>query len=275
MSMTVTCPSCSESFPVDPAKIPAGGIKARCSSCQGIIEISPPDPTPDSVDSPTSDVAPDGPEAELAEAAPGAEGRQPETPRPEADMSPAEESIAPVGGDVEVGDDSDDGSTDIFGEREITFDEPLDGPSNGSTEAPADESVSAGSPPATEGEARDADSVFASVSGEAATPSPAPDPQTEETEPKAPIQFGKRSPEDKARSLARSLVSDIIAYHQEKHQQAKAAGDLPEVFEEEVEKCWKEYQEQVDPGVVQNNSFFNDALNDILADGESVFNMPG
>jgi hypothetical protein len=110
------------------------------------------------------------------------------------------------------------------------------------------------------------------------TPSPEVDPVPEApTPPPATpaVQFGRRSPEDKAKSLARSLVSDIVAYHPQKHHEAFSAGNLPEVFEEEIEKCWKEYAEQVDPGIVANNHFFNDALNEILAKGQSVFNRQG
>lgn len=48
--MNVTCPQCATVFRVDPAKIPARGIRARCSTCAGIIPIqpqaSPPPPPP-------------------------------------------------------------------------------------------------------------------------------------------------------------------------------------------------------------------------------------
>jgi len=249
MSMTVTCPSCSDSFPVDPAKIPAGGIKARCSSCQGIIDIQPP--------------AADAPVA------------------PAVDTPPAMGSDAAVAGPERDG-------TDEFGEREVTFDEPIEppapepevptveapAPEAPAMETPAAETPATGTPtPETPSAPDDADSAFAAIAGDGAADADAP--AAESTPAAAPIQFGKRTPEDKAKSLARSLVSDIIAYHTDKHAEAKAAGTLPQVFEEEVEKCWKEYQEQVDPGVVQNNTFLTDALNDILADGEAVFNLPG
>jgi len=262
MSMTVTCPSCSDSFPVDPAKIPAGGIKARCSSCQGIIDISPP--------------------AVEAPAAPAEE-----------EAAAPEETPSPMGDDAVIETPAATEGMDEFGEREVTFDEPLEpaapepetatpepettepmadaAPATPAEEAPAAEPAV---PPAPESPTDDADSAFAAIAEDGAgADAPTAD---EPSEPAAaPIQFGKRSPEDKAKSLARSLVSDIIAYHTDKHAEAKAAGTLPQVFEEEVEKCWKEYQEQVDPGVVQNNPFLTDALNDILADGEPVFNLPG
>ena len=87
------------------------------------------------------------------------------------------------------------------------------------------------------------------------------------------IRFGRRSAEDKARSLARSLVSDLIAYNPEKHKEALAAGTLQEVFSEEIDKSLKEYQEQVEPEVMAQGTFFNDALNSILAEEQSIFTL--
>ena len=46
-------------------------------------------------------------------------------------------------------------------------------------------------------------------------------------------------------------------------------------FDEEVEKSWKEYTDQVDDEILANNTFFNDALNEILAEGQSVFTLEG
>ena len=90
-----------------------------------------------------------------------------------------------------------------------------------------------------------------------------------------PIRFGRRSPEDKAKSLARSLVSDLVAYNPDKHKEALAAGTLQEVFGDEIQKSLKEYQEQVEPDVMSKGTFFNDALNSILAEGQSVFTVDG
>ena len=32
--MNVTCPNCATIYRVDPAKVPEGGVRARCSVCQ-------------------------------------------------------------------------------------------------------------------------------------------------------------------------------------------------------------------------------------------------
>lgn len=37
--MNVTCPGCNSVFRVDPAKVPAAGVRARCSVCSGIIPV--------------------------------------------------------------------------------------------------------------------------------------------------------------------------------------------------------------------------------------------
>ena len=67
----------------------------------------------------------------------------------------------------------------------------------------------------------------------------------------------------------------MIAYNPEKHKEALAAGTLREVFDEEIEKSLKEYQEQVEPDVLAQGTFFNDALNSILAEGQSLFTVDG
>ncbi len=40
--MNVSCPDCKSVFRVDPAKVPAAGVRARCSVCSGIIPVPPP-----------------------------------------------------------------------------------------------------------------------------------------------------------------------------------------------------------------------------------------
>ena len=37
--MNVSCPECRSVFRVDPAKVPVGGVRARCSVCGGIILV--------------------------------------------------------------------------------------------------------------------------------------------------------------------------------------------------------------------------------------------
>ena len=38
--MNVTCPECSTVYRVDPAKVPAAGVRARCAVCQAVFPVS-------------------------------------------------------------------------------------------------------------------------------------------------------------------------------------------------------------------------------------------
>jgi hypothetical protein len=87
------------------------------------------------------------------------------------------------------------------------------------------------------------------------------------------FRFGKRDPTDKAKRLARVLVSDMIMYNAERHRNALENGTLTRDFEDEIDKSWKEFVEQVGPEVADGpgRDFWRDALNDILAKGERLF----
>lgn len=98
----------------------------------------------------------------------------------------------------------------------------------------------------------------------AATPDPVPDA------PARPA-FGKRDPHERAQRLARVLVSDMIAYHPDRHRQSLENGTLADDFEEEIQKSWNEYVEQVGSELADSTDYFKDALNQILARGEPTF----
>ncbi len=83
--------------------------------------------------------------------------------------------------------------------------------------------------------------------------------------------FLSQDPRQKARRLARALVSDIIVYQPDKRQRALKEGNLKQAFDEEIKKSWEEYVQQVGNEVAESTSFFNDALNEILAGGQRVF----
>ncbi|UCD23929.1 MAG: hypothetical protein JSW51_13005, partial [Gemmatimonadota bacterium] len=89
---------------------------------------------------------------------------------------------------------------------------------------------------------------------------------------KGPVNpFLSRDPNQKARRLARALVSDMIVYQPKKRQDALEAGTLKEAFEEEIKKSWEEYVQQVGEELAESSDFFAEALNDILAGGRKVF----
>ena len=258
MTITVSCPACTTSFPVDPAKIPVGGVRAQCSACPEIFSVDRPE-----------DTAAEAASAEVEETFAG-----PSAAVELDEMEVPAEVMSSFGADANVVADISDETSDAFGEREISFD-------SITTEADAalainqDLEVEAPDGEAEEAAEEEAAEEEGVEEAEAAPISEKAAPTEAETAEAAPIQFGKRSPEDKARSLARSLVSDLIAYNPEKHTEALASGTLVQVFSEEIEKSWKEYRDQVDPDVMTQGTFFNDALNELLADGESVFNVEG
>ncbi|HEY0036295.1 MAG TPA: hypothetical protein VGB66_06380, partial [Longimicrobium sp.] len=78
-------------------------------------------------------------------------------------------------------------------------------------------------------------------------------------------------PTAKARRLARALVSDIVTYHPERRDAALADGTLKREFMEEIKKSWEEYVGQVGAETARGTPHFRDALNEILAKGQSLF----
>jgi predicted Zn finger-like uncharacterized protein len=161
--MNATCTHCGTVFRVDPSKVPAGGVRARCSICRKVFRV----------------------EAEQ------------EAPAP----APAPPAPAPAAGP---------------------------GPSE---------------------------------------PQPGPPPAT----PRTGAPFGASDPQAKAKRLARALVSDMVTYHPERRDSALAAGTLKQDFREEIKKSWEEYVEQVGRETAMQTPYFREALNEILARGQSVF----
>jgi hypothetical protein len=96
-------------------------------------------------------------------------------------------------------------------------------------------------------------------------------PLTDEGEEVSTFQFGRRDPHDKARRLARVLVSDMITYNPDRHDQARHNGSVRQDFEDEIQKSWAEYVEQVGPDLAESTDYWRDALNEILAGGEPLF----
>lgn len=100
-----------------------------------------------------------------------------------------------------------------------------------------------------------------------------PAPAAEPTPAGGTFRFGKRDPTDKAKRLARVLVSDMIMYNAERHRNALENGTLVKDFEEEIDKSWKEFVDQVGAELADGpgREFWREALNDVLAKGERLF----
>jgi predicted Zn finger-like uncharacterized protein len=105
---------------------------------------------------------------------------------------------------------------------------------------------------------------------------PAHAPETAAAPPEAPAPAGRRRPagrskDDRAKRLARVLVSDILIYNRERRDDALADGTLMTALGEEIKKSWELYKEKVGPDVASSTNYFKEALNEILADGQEVF----
>lgn len=82
---------------------------------------------------------------------------------------------------------------------------------------------------------------------------------------------GGKSADDRAKRLARVLVSDILWYNRERRDAALRDGTLMTSLGEEIKKSWELYKEKVGPEAAQSTNYFKEALNEILADGQQVF----
>jgi hypothetical protein len=91
-------------------------------------------------------------------------------------------------------------------------------------------------------------------------------------QPRRPINpFLSSDPGLKAKRLARALVSDMIAYLPQKREEGLKAGTLKQLFREEIKKSYEEYVDQIGKEMAESTSHFQDALNEILADGRKIF----
>ena len=82
---------------------------------------------------------------------------------------------------------------------------------------------------------------------------------------------GGKSAEDRAKRLARVLVSDILWYNRDRRDAALRDGTLVTSLGEEIKKSWELYKEKVGPEAAHSTNYFKEALNEILADGQQVF----
>lgn len=210
--MNVSCPACQTIFRVDPAKVPAGGVRARCSVCAGVFPVERP----------------------AQPMAPRAVVPPPPDPVPPPAMTPA--PVVPA------------------------IPAPVPPPS---PVVPVPPASPLGFSPAAEPPLV------------APAPAPAPPPEPMPAPPRAARRvinpFLSQDPQTRARRLARALISDLVVYHPAKRAEGLRDGTLKVLFDEEINRCWEEYTEQVGMEVATTTRYFTEALNEILADGQPVF----
>ena len=101
------------------------------------------------------------------------------------------------------------------------------------------------------------------------TPATGPEPVRRVINP-----FLANDPNQKAKRLARALVSDMVTYLPQKREEGLRDGTLKQLFREEIKKSYEEFVEQVGKEFAETTTHFTDALNDILAAGQPLFAGP-
>ena len=252
--MLVRCPSCRSAYRLDAARVPESGVRVRCPRCAHVFRLRA---TPESepraatpADPPV--VAP--PSAGWSEALPGLERDLREPPRlpsrPAAGVRGAEASERPAVPERRMWNPGTERTLQLDASQTEAGPPPrLETPPfrPGQKQSPA-AAPSATASPTPRGAAAPVEA--------AATPSA--DPEV-------------RRAHERARRLARVLVSDILVYNQETRDRALREGNLMAALGVEINKAWELYKSKVSPEVVGTTTYFKDALNEILAEGDKIF----
>lgn len=235
--MNVGCPQCSSIFRVDPAKVPPGGVRARCSICGGVI------PVPE----PTAELIAAGPQPPRAARNTGEYSRRTPTMGVPAQVTPpagVSRSVTPAAG-VQA-------ATPSAGVSRLLT--PAAGIPRTPTPAQPRPAFQEQAPPAP-------------PAAPPMVPAPAGVPG-----PTASINpYLARDPDVRAKRLARALISDIVTYYPEKHADALRAGSLKQTFGEEIKKSYEEYVAQIGQSFAESTTHFKDALNEVLGEGKRIF----
>lgn len=97
-------------------------------------------------------------------------------------------------------------------------------------------------------------------------------PVIQEPPAKRPLNpFLANDPNQKAKRLARALVSDMVTYLPQKREEGLRNNTLKALFKEEIKKSFEEYVDQVGREFAENTTHFQDALNDVLSGGPKIF----
>ncbi len=230
--MLAQCSSCLTEFELDPNKVPAAGVRARCSVCSAVISVPAPSvqapvqaaPAREAV-SATSPAAPPAWGAPRVVEAPAAPVPKEARHAPPAWERPAAPPIAPP----------------------IAPPVPPTAPSLAQSGWTAPKAPSPAEAPSSASSEADAS-------------------QRQSINP-----FLTRDPALRAKRLARALVSDIVAYHPARHAEGLRDGTLKTLFRDEIKKSYEEYVDQVGRDFAGSTTHFQDALNDVLASGKKLF----
>lgn len=250
--MNVSCPQCSIVYRVDPAKVPPGGVRARCSACGGVIPVGIVSerqvsvPTFAGMGSTTSPMRATPPThtAPIATPPPASPMRTP--PRQAAPIATPPQHAPPIR------------QSPPTPPRSATLP-----PTRPTPRAPWPSAPQAYEPVSTI--VPNAPAITAPPAAAAPHAPPAPG----ERRPINP--FLARDPSLRAKRLARALVSDMVAYYPAKHSEGLQRGTLKELFREEIKKSYDEYVAQVGSEFARTTTHFQEALNEVLGAGKRIF----
>lgn len=282
--MIVQCFSCRTEFELDPNKVPAAGVRARCSVCSAVITVPAPHKDTTQRDAPASHEPEQTHAAVTASPEPttthGVEHAQRPAPEPAAGSSPSTFTATPEPWRPATTPPVPPARAAVPEASEPELIAPaLPVPEPPAPEPPAPE------PPVKE--APYAGHLGQETSGtDVATTAPvgrdwgAPHPSEPRVTSPAEADSGQRRPINpfltrdpalRAKRLARALVSDIVAYHPARHAEGLRDGTLKTLFRDEIKKSYEEYVDQVGRDFAGSTTHFQDALNDVLASGKKLF----
>jgi predicted Zn finger-like uncharacterized protein len=289
--MNVSCPDCRSIFRVDPAKVPPTGVRARCSVCGGVISIpaptgqnTPPSGSPQMGSSgqrpdtqsrggstPVSSDAWDPPP--FSSPAKNTPAARPASPQPASRTSevpaatrPRPESLDRASVAATATPPSPTSGLPEFNPPPAVPAFVPPAPSPFTPAAPAPSAFAPSAPPFVPGGARPATPPRTQV------PAPSPTPATGDGGARRPLNpFLSKDPNQRAKRLARALVSDIITYHPAKHAEGLRDGTLKQLFREEIKKSFEEYIAQVGQQLAESTTYFQEALNEVLGAGKKIF----
>ncbi|MEA2764296.1 MAG: hypothetical protein QOK07_700, partial [Gemmatimonadaceae bacterium] len=289
--MNVSCPDCRSIFRVDPAKVPPTGVRARCSVCSGVISI--PAPTGQNTPPAGSEKASGSPNEQggtrstpaaqsgwdPAPFAPSSSAQRPAAPAPQARSVEAPASPRPRAETVERSTASATATPPSPASvlPEFTPPPPLPPfrPAGASPFSPpsAPPFPAPAAPPFVPSAARPATPPRPATAPSRApvVASSSPPPAVSDGGARRPLNpFLSKDPNQRAKRLARALVSDIITYHPAKHAEGLRDGTLKQLFREEIKKSFEEYIAQVGQQLAESTTYFQEALNEVLGAGKKI-----
>ncbi|HKC80367.1 MAG TPA: zinc-ribbon domain-containing protein [Gemmatimonadaceae bacterium] len=289
--MNVSCPDCRSIFRVDPSKVPPSGVRARCSVCGGVISI----PAPTGQNTPPTGI----PQAGGSSTPSGNQPRQRATPQASDSWDPAPFSSSTPRTPAPAAPPPRPASPPPAPPPPRTMEAPAaprprpeaveraTAAATATPPSPTSGLPEFATPPAAPSFPSPASSPFPAPSAPPFVPGASRPPTPSRTlgPPPSPVSpassdggarrplnpFLSKDPNQRAKRLARALVSDIITYHPAKHAEGLRDGTLKQLFREEIKKSFEEYIAQVGQQLAESTTYFQEALNEVLGAGKKIF----